>query len=456
MRRRLVVGLVALAAASCLLPTGTAAAAIESHEVVYRRITFPVLGGASYSNTWMACRDGCTRNHEGTDIFGKKMQILVAAHDGKVAWTKTDGNNQLTITDDRGWRYVYVHINNDTPGTDDGSNLSQFMFFPGIEVGAKVTAGQPIAYLGDSGNAENTAPHLHFEIRPREGVVVNSYWSLMLAQGRRVNDRCAFDSNPERDPSTEAGPGYWTLTSDGGVYSFGDAPFFGSMSGVRLNSPVISLTPTATRDGYWELAGDGGIFSFGDARFFGSTGGVKLNQPIVGMAATPTGDGYWLVARDGGIFSFGDARFFGSTGGVKLNQPIIGMAPTSTGDGYLLFASDGGVFTFGDAKFLGSLGGRAPAPVVDVAPTPSGDGYWLLTSTGGIFSFGDAVFHGSVDWIGFCELPRAVKLATTSTGGGYWIQTADGNTFAFGDAPDHGSIKRSGFLTKPAVAVASA
>src|SRR5687767_6883550 len=171
MRRRLVVGLVALVAASCLLPTGTAAAAIESQEVVYRRITFPVLGGASYSNTWMACRDGCARNHEGTDIFGKKMQVLVAAHDGKVAWTKTDGNNQLTITDSQGWRYVYVHINNDTPGTDDGSNLSQFMFFPGIEVGAKVTAGQPIGYLGDSGNAENTPPHLHFEIRQREGVV---------------------------------------------------------------------------------------------------------------------------------------------------------------------------------------------------------------------------------------------------------------------------------------------
>jgi murein DD-endopeptidase MepM/ murein hydrolase activator NlpD len=414
MRRRLLAGLVALVAASLLLPAGTAAAAIESQEVVYRRMTFPVLGGTSYSNTWMACRDSCTRNHEGTDIFGQKMQVLVAAADGKVAWTKTDGNNQLTITDRKGWRFVYVHINNDTPGTDDGANLPEFMFFPGVDVGTRVTAGQPIAYLGDSGNAETTAPHLHFEIRRPDGVVVNSYWSLMLAQGRRVNDRCAFDTNPEREPSMDAGDGYWTLTSDGGVYSFGDAPFFGSVSGMRLNAAVISLAPTATRRGYWELAGDGGIFSFGDA------------------------------------------RFFGSTGGMKLNEPIIGMAPTSTGEGYLLFASDGGVFTFGDATFLGSLGGRAPAPVVDVAPTPAGDGYWLLTSTGGIFPFGDAAFHGSVDWVGFCELPRSVKLAPTSTGGGYWIQTADGNTFAFGDASDLGSIKRSGLPTKPAVAVAPA
>ena len=58
------------------------------------------------------------------------------------------------------------------------------------------------------------------------------------------------------------------------------------------------------RRGYWLVASDGGIFSFGDARFYGSTGGIKLNQPIVGMAATPSGRGYWLVASDGGMFAF--------------------------------------------------------------------------------------------------------------------------------------------------------
>jgi hypothetical protein len=60
------------------------------------------------------------------------------------------------------------------------------------------------------------------------------------------------------------------------------------------------------------VADDGGIFSFGDAEFFGSTGDVRLNQPILKMAATPSGKGYWFVASDGGIFSFGDATFHGS------------------------------------------------------------------------------------------------------------------------------------------------
>jgi hypothetical protein len=46
---------------------------------------------------------------------------------------------------------------------------------------------------------------------------------------------------------------------------------------------------------------------FGDAKYFGSTGGRRLNRPIVGMAARPQDDGYWMTASDGGIFAFGHA-----------------------------------------------------------------------------------------------------------------------------------------------------
>ena len=49
--------------------------------------------------------------------------------------------------------------------------------------------------------------------------------------------------------------------------------------------------------GYWLVAGDGGIFSFGDAKFFGSTGGFHLNAPVLGMTPTRTGKGYWLYAQ---------------------------------------------------------------------------------------------------------------------------------------------------------------
>ena len=69
------------------------------------------------------------------------------------------------------------------------------------------------------------------------------------------------------------------------------------------------------------MASDGGIFTYGDATFYGSTAGQPLNQPIVGMAATPDGKGYWLVASDGGIFNYGDATFDGSPAGPHSMRP---------------------------------------------------------------------------------------------------------------------------------------
>jgi ribosomal protein L24E len=83
----------------------------------------------------------------------------------------------------------------------------------------------------------------------------------------------------------------------------------------------------ATNDGkgYWLVASDGGIFTFGDAGFYGSSGNLRLNKPVVGMTSAPDGKGYWLVASDGGIFSYGSAQFYGSTGSINLAKPIVGI-----------------------------------------------------------------------------------------------------------------------------------
>ncbi|HWE55577.1 MAG TPA: right-handed parallel beta-helix repeat-containing protein [Acidimicrobiales bacterium] len=190
--------------------------------------------------------------------------------------------------------------------------------------------------------------------------------------------------------------GYWVTTANGGVFSFGDAAFYGSTGGIKLAQPVVGITATPDGHGYWLVAADGGVFSYGDAKFYGSTGAVKLTQPVVGIATTPDGGGYWLTAKDGGVFSFGDAKFHGSTGGVKLNQPVVGVAPSSTGNGYWLVASDGGVFAFGDAKFHGSTGGvKLAQPVVGMQATLSNGGYWLVAADGGVFNYGDAPFAGS-------------------------------------------------------------
>ena len=90
----------------------------------------------------------------------------MACVDGTVVGLKFEtAGNYLYLQDADGWNYGYLHINNDTPGTDDGLNPRQWAFAPGIAIGVTVRKGQFIAYMGDSGNAESTTPHCHYEIR---------------------------------------------------------------------------------------------------------------------------------------------------------------------------------------------------------------------------------------------------------------------------------------------------
>ena len=250
--------------------------------------------------------------------------------------------------------------------------------------------------------------------------------------------------SPTTTTTTEHAPvpgeqGYALVAADGGVFTFGAAPFLGSTGALRLAQPVVGIEPTPTGRGYWLVGADGGVFAFGAARFLGSTGGLRLARPIVGMRATPTGNGYWLVAADGGVFAFGDAVFRGSTGAMRLNSPIVGMERTATGNGYWLVASDGGIFAFGDAVFRGSTGAvRLNSPIVGMARSVGGEGYWLAASDGGVFAFGAAVFHGSA---GSLRLNSPiVGAAPTTDGTGYWLCARDGGVFAFGAARFQGSM----------------
>ncbi len=115
-----------------------------------------------------------------------------------------------------------------------------------------------------------------------------------------------------------------TSYSCGGARRLFVAPVTLSTVSSGINEPAVDVTDTPNGKGYWLSARDGGIFTFGNAAFYGSTGALHLNAPIVGMASTPDGKGYWLVASDGGIFTFGDATFYGSTGAIHLNAPDRG------------------------------------------------------------------------------------------------------------------------------------
>ena len=79
------------------------------------------------------------------------------------AFPNEQGTRLLATAD--GWRYHYFHLNNDTPGSDDGRGDALWTYPAGLRVGDRVRAGQIIGYMGDSGNSEHSVPHLHFEIR---------------------------------------------------------------------------------------------------------------------------------------------------------------------------------------------------------------------------------------------------------------------------------------------------
>ncbi len=147
-----------------------------------RSIIFPVLGTASYSDDFGDPRTGHT--HEGNDLFAPKMRPLVAAVDGVINWVQypqPEWGYAISIRDSEGFSYWYLHVNNDTPGTDDGLGDGLHAYAPDIINGAPVVKGQLIGWVGDSGNAETTSSHLHFEIHDQSGTVYNPYQSLKSA-----------------------------------------------------------------------------------------------------------------------------------------------------------------------------------------------------------------------------------------------------------------------------------
>jgi putative cell wall-binding protein len=139
-------------------------------------IMFPVAGEVRYSNDYHSDRGGGTRIHQGTDIMGRKLQPLHATVDGVICYINgidepmPSWGYSITLCGDDGLDYRYVHINNDNPGTDDGQGGPGWAYAPGIRKGLRVARGEWLAYMGDSGNAEGTPPHLHFEIYDRDMV----------------------------------------------------------------------------------------------------------------------------------------------------------------------------------------------------------------------------------------------------------------------------------------------
>jgi peptidoglycan LD-endopeptidase LytH len=122
-------------------------------------MTCPVAAPNSFIDSWHFPRDGGARLHEGADMFGEEGAPLVAVTNGRITYAGVGvtAGNYLKLTGDDGHEYWYLHNEKN------------------IVTSGRVRVGELIAVLGDTGNAQGTSPHLHFEYHPSGGEPVNPY-----------------------------------------------------------------------------------------------------------------------------------------------------------------------------------------------------------------------------------------------------------------------------------------
>ena len=187
--QRIALGMIAVAVllAAIVLPAApTHAVGPEDSEDFVIKVFPHETALVGFSDTWGAERSG-GRRHTGTDIMSPKGSWIVAADDGiveRLEWNRVSGWN-IKIRHADEWTSHYLHLDNDHTGTDDGEGGPAAAFVEGLEVGSFVKAGDVIGFVGDSGNAEDTVSHTHFELHV-DGRKVNPYPYLAAALERKL------------------------------------------------------------------------------------------------------------------------------------------------------------------------------------------------------------------------------------------------------------------------------
>ncbi|MEO6210219.1 MAG: M23 family metallopeptidase [Gemmatimonadaceae bacterium] len=163
--------LAALFASGCA--SSGASHTTESHDNRAPTIVFPLaIDSVRFTSGFGDARGG-GRTHHGQDMFCPKWTPILAVVDGTMDWIATarptNGKSySALLRGDDGNQYFYDHLNNDNPGTKDNLGDPELAYAAGVHNGTRVTAGQIIGYVGDSGDAEPSGAHLHFELHKGE------------------------------------------------------------------------------------------------------------------------------------------------------------------------------------------------------------------------------------------------------------------------------------------------
>lgn len=138
-----------------------------------------------FTDSWGAGRAG--HSHQGNDLMAPKLTEVYAAADGVVLWVRDRGTagRYVAIEHDDGWETWYMHLNDDNPGTDDGA--APMSLGVAVRPGERVEAGDVIGWVGDSGNAEGSSAHTHFELH-HDGRAIDPHPYLMEAFERAMRN----------------------------------------------------------------------------------------------------------------------------------------------------------------------------------------------------------------------------------------------------------------------------
>ncbi len=367
-------------------------------------MVFPIQGG-TYRLTQSFGDPRVGHTHQGEDIMVEVKGLpVVAVADGTVDWIGSSCC-YLSIEHDDGWETWYIHLNNDTQNpdgsySDDGL---EWGIAEGIEVGTRVTAGQVIGYTGDSGNAEGSTPHLHFELRGPDGVAVDPYPSLVAAElaplaappcpEEAICDTVAFQEQGGRFDLWEE------LAFNASLTSFyfgnpGDVPFSGDWDCDGVETPGLYRRS----DGYVYLRNSNSegtadvTFFFGDPGDYPLAGDFDNDGCDTVSIYRPAEQQFYVInalgSDDGGLgdadyaFGFGnpgDKPFVGDFNGDGVDT--VGLHRESTGLVYFRDENSTGV---ADNQFIyGDPGDKL------VAGDWDGDG----TDTVGVYRPSDGVIY---------------------------------------------------------------
>jgi hypothetical protein len=305
---------------------------------------------------------------------------------------------------------------------------------------SSLTPSQQAAFASQGGTAggyNSSTPAGH-----AVGVIPGTGTQGTLSPGSQTAASSVGIAN-DPNPNLASGSAYWVAHTDGSVDGFWNNYFFPGSPITPLNAPIAGITALPNGSGAWLVGTDGGVFTFGSVPFYGS----HLGDPdqMVAIISTPDGQGYWEVSARGAVWPFGDAGFYGSI--VSENLPAVNDVVSATAyvNGYCMLESNG-VYTcfyysngpiWGQAQINPPNGfNRYTDPATTIAVDTGGYcfgllacGGWITDRTGQVYTYGyGAVYEG-----GFGGTPTGPIMGSSGTGStGYRFVGADGGIFDYG------------------------